>query len=327
MRYILPLLLSVLMLSCNQENGEPNQVFKDTLPGSNGGRLDVIVVAKDALYDQVAGETLRKYFTRQQDGLPQALPVFNVRQVDPSEFNELLKRSRNIIILEEGDSSFFSVRRNVYAKPQRVVSFVGEDEKEIAKLINANHSTAEEAIMRLEIAYLQQRLLKKTQKAPEVVKQHNATIEIPVDYELENETDQVAVYWKKGVQSDMGILIHFEPLSEESTMLGNNIIPLRDSLTKLYVPGENEGSYMQVEQLLIPTIENTEIDDHFALETRGLWKVTNDFMGGSFINYTVYDEINNQKITLDGFVYAPELNKRNLLLELEAILRSFKTVN
>ena len=84
---------------------------------------------------------------------------------------------------------------------------------------------------------------------------------------------------------------------------------------------------MVVEDLLLPSIENTEVDGHFAMETRGLWRVTNDFMGGSFINLTVYDEDHKQRVMLDGFVYAPDMSKRNLLLELEAILRTFETVN
>ncbi len=326
MRKFLPLLLLFFLFGCNQENGEPNAAFKDSLPGSNGGRLDVIVVAEDGLYSDVAGESLRRYFTRARTGLPQEEPVFNLRQVDPKEFNDLLKRTRNLILLETGESKF-EIRKNVYARPQRVVRFSAPDEEALAKLINENHKKAEQSIMALELSYLRQRLTRKTQPLPAALKNHHATMAIPADYELENESEDLLVFWKKGVQSDMGIMVHFEPIDDEASLLGEKIIPLRDSLTQIYVPGENEGSYMVVEDMMTPSIENTEIDGHFALETRGLWRVTNDFMGGSFINFTIFDEDNNQRIMLDGFVYAPELSKRNLILELEAILRSFETTN
>ena len=49
--------------------------------------------------------------------------------------------------------------------------------------------------------------------------------------------------------------------------------------------------------------------------------------GGSFINYTVFDETNNQRIMVDAFIYAPEIKKRNLVLELEAILRTLEITN
>jgi hypothetical protein len=81
---------------------------------------------------------------------------------------------------------------------------------------------------------------------------------------------------------------------------------------------------MTTEYRLPPSIETSELDGRFALETRGLWRVEGDFMGGPFLSYTLFDEENGQIVTLEGFVYAPDMDKRRLLFELEAIMNSLK---
>jgi hypothetical protein len=45
-------------------------------------------------------------------------------------------------------------------------------------------------------------------------------------------------------------------------------------------------------------------------------------MGGPFINYTIINESTNKVIGIDGFVYAPQFDKRDYLRQLEAILTS-----
>ena len=65
----------------------------------------------------------------------------------------------------------------------------------------------------------------------------------------------------------------------------------------------------------------------FAVETRGLWMVQNDFMGGPFISYTFVDPTLERVITIDGYVYNPSDLKRNFIRQMEAIFHSigFKT--
>ena len=105
------------------------------------------------------------------------------------------------------------------------------------------------------------------------------------------------------------------------------IISYRDSITKEYIPGPSEGSYMAVSKdYILPESKQIDFNGLFAIETRGLWKVEGDFMGGPFINYTFVDEKRNKVITIDGYVYAPNAPKRNMVMQLESIIWSFKFV-
>jgi hypothetical protein len=50
-------------------------------------------------------------------------------------------------------------------------------------------------------------------------------------------------------------------------------------------------------------------------------------MGGPFVSYTLVDKKNNMVIALDGYVYAPNKNKADLLRQVQSILLSFEFVD
>jgi len=55
-----------------------------------------------------------------------------------------------------------------------------------------------------------------------------------------------------------------------------------------------------------------------------MWEVKKDFMAGPFVNYKVKDEKNDRWIIVEGFAFAPSLNKRDYMFELNTIISSFK---
>lgn len=320
-------LLPILLLFFGCQDGSESQVFSDTLPTSNGGRLDIIVVAKESTWSEVAGEKFIKYFAAQQDGLPQAEPIFTVRQVPPESFNSLLHRSRNIVVLQEGSEANVTVEKDKFAQPQIFITLTAPTEVELAKLIIQNQEELTTMLHDSEMEHLQKRVTAKSQPVPKLLKEHHVSMKIPPSFQIDQESPNTLVLWNKSLKSDQGILIYFEPLTGEETLLGDRIIPLRDSLTTLYIKGDREGSFMVVEDYIPPVFRNLKVNGNFAIETRGLWRTKGDFMGGSFINYTVFDETNNQRIMVDAFIYSPEIKKRNLILELEAILRTLEITN
>lgn len=325
------LLFALVLFSCNNEeskdkNSKPPTDGGRVLASSNGGPLDIVVVAKVGVWQSEAGDAFRKYFTAPQDGLPQAEAVFNVVHIEPSKFNSVLKRSRNVVILEKDTSdSAYLLYKNSWSKPQLVATFTAKSYKALRSLIYKNHEKLFKSIKDQEVI-VRQKLSKRIGLLTnhKVLETHNISMDIPISFEVDQENENLLVLWNKTVKTDQAIIIHFQPMDPNEYSLGRNIIPLRDSITKLYIHGQKEGSYMKTERLLDPVITSTLLSDQFALETRGLWKTVGEFKGGPFINYTIYDEKNQQVIFLDAFIYSPETKKRNFLLELESILKTIK---
>ena len=57
---------------------------------------------------------------------------------------------------------------------------------------------------------------------------------------------------------------------------------------------------------------------------RGLWRVEGDMMGGPFVSHAQLDPSGQRVLVVEGFVYAPESNKANLIRRLEAALYTLR---
>ncbi len=325
------LLLSLLTLwSCNEQEGEDSAIksmlIDDTLPTANGGILDIMVVCDDKLWDDAAGLAFQEHFTGMVYGLPQPEPLYTVRQVEASSFSDLLKRSRYVVLLDtEADSSLFKYEQDKWARGQLVVHLRADNTENLRKLVLKTRQAIDDKINGLERERQSQKIAAQLHSEyPEFFKKHNLSLNIPKDFEISVAKDDVVVYWKTTTRSDNGIIVYVGDLPEEDAIIGNNIVPLRDSLTQLYVPGSREGSYMTTEDLIKPQFNPMEIQGRFAMEARGLWRTIGDIMGGPFVSYTIYDEENQRLIYIEAFMLAPQKKKRRSLFELESIIRDLQ---
>ena len=71
---------------------------------------------------------------------------------------------------------------------------------------------------------------------------------------------------------------------------------------------------------LCTSVKPIAVKGEYAMETRGLWKMEHDAMGGPFVSHSRVDTLNNRVVVAEGFVYAPEKMKRGLIRRLEAAL-------
>ncbi len=101
---------------------------------------------------------------------------------------------------------------------------------------------------------------------------------------------------------------------------------MRDSIGKLYIHGKEEKTDMITEEAYAPYFSNIVLDYKRAYETKGTWVLKNDFMSGPFINYGIVDKANNRIVVLEGFCYAPSKEKRDLMFETEAIIKSIEII-
>ncbi len=139
------------------------------------------------------------------------------------------------------------------------------------------------------------------------------------------------IWLKKEITSgNNSILIYQIPLNNiekhPNSSVVSNIIKMRDSIGKLYIHGSVANTRMITEEAYAPYFFNIKIDGKVTYETKGTWEMKNDFMSGPFINYCITDLKNNRMLVLEGFCYAPSKEKRDLMFEMESIIKSIKFV-
>ena len=81
---------------------------------------------------------------------------------------------------------------------------------------------------------------------------------------------------------------------------------------------------MITEKAYTPHIFEVKLDGKKALETKGKWEVKGVYMAGPFLSYSVIDKAKNRLVVVEGLTYAPSINKRDYMFELEAIMKTIK---
>ena len=107
----------------------------------------------------------------------------------------------------------------------------------------------------------------------------------------------------------------------------NDVIRIRDSIGKINIPGRLEGTHMITEKDYRPYFYKLNMGGKIIFETKGMWEVKNDFMGGPFINYILKDKKSNEWVIVEGFAFAPSVSKRDYMFELNSILSTISINN
>jgi hypothetical protein len=293
---------------------------------STGKTNELLVVTNSNTYwNGTLGQTIKTFFGRELPGMPQSESMFSVAHIPDAGFTQMLQSHHNLFIVDINSSfrePIIETRRDLWASPQRVVKITVPDEatfyqefeqrkEAIIELFNENErrraTNAFAAIRDNKITGMLNDLL-------------DLDILIPESFTVAVKESDFVWLRREAQQFSQGILIYTFPYTDTMAFNYDEIIAKRNELTAKYVPGPADGSYMIVSMIEPPFAETISFNDNYTVEMRGLWEVSGDFMGGPFINFTLVDEKRSRIITVDGFVYNPGYDKRDLLRQLEALL-------
>ena len=306
------LLVFVLLFTCEQDNSS-------LLPSSSGNLNVISAVLNDELWEGSVGEALKYSFSKSIYGLPQREPIFSLKHIPIHVFSGFVTKGRTIIKVQKSNISKTSVEYNKYATPQIVIQFSGPSSKEILKLIKRDANSLIPLINKREVIEKQRRIKKSLSKNLEIKNNLNINIKYPSVYRVAKSTDDF-VWIRKDIKSGSLNLMIYEVSNKD--LSNRTYSQIRDSISKLYIPGPVEGTSMSIDDAYITGIKEGSFNDSQYTEHRGLWEVRNQFMAGPFIGYKFDDKKNDRQIYLDGFVYAPSVNKRSYVFELESIIKS-----
>ena len=315
---------AVLLTSCTGTD-------KFVLRGSLGKVNKVMVVTKVSDWNGDIGAAVRNSFGEMVVGLPQPEPVLSVSQIAPNGFRSMMKVSRNILIIGEGEKEDFYIKKNVYAQPQTIIYVYGTDDASVIKVFNAHKKEIIAAYISSDILMTQKIFKEKKLDESQFKTLQNLGVSFTAPENFKTVDDTGDFLWLRqhltsGIAKtgSNNILVYSVPIKDE-TKIAENIIAVRNSIGKKHIPGTDpETMHMITEEAYTPFTSEVVLDGKKTFETRGKWEVKNDFMAGPFLNYSVVDKKNNRIVVFEGFTYAPSVNKRAFLFELEAIAKSMK---
>lgn len=297
----------------------------ELLTNVTGKSGEILLVIDKNLGTTEPGHELKNILTRLQPALPQDEPMFRVYSIPHSSFGSFFQGNRNIILVKNcnpADSASVSARYDVWAKTQAYVEISSPDKDELVRIIKANGELIPEFFRTAERKRLQQTYLQFQEReiAGRLKARHNINLVIPKGYKLDVDSTDFAWISSETPATSQGILIYKYNYTDTNTFTAEYLTDKRDSFLRKYVPGPLKDTWMTTEHDFTPIATEYNLNNLYAFELRGLWKVQNDFMGGPFINITVLDEKRNTVITVEGYVYAPKYDKIEYIRQMEAIL-------
>jgi len=317
----LPIIALLILIIPSCVDTQPGQGMRPNVSGASG---EVVIVIDKAKWDGPLGQAFRDVFSSPLDGLPQAEPRFTLANISPSGFGNLYQTHRNVIFLSTGPDKEPKITSlsDTYAFTQLMLNLEARDDEALIKLLYDQQDAIIEKINIAErdrwISYYKQSI--NSVNFNNLREKHKLTLHIPGNYVMS--VDEEGFVWMsyETPVSTQSVLVHYFDYNGENYFNEDSIISIRNNMTKAKVPGPVEGTWMTIEDQVPVKYRTFRFRDRNYAEMKGLWTLEYGFMGGPFVSLITKDEVNNRFVMIDGFVYAPKEDKRELLRQVEAIL-------
>ena len=335
-KWFLMALIVPLLMACGNGN-------ERLLTSATGSIYECLVVSTPAVKEAVC-ETMGA----DMYGLPQMESYFTVTHVTPAQFDDFLKSTRNVLIVDINEHKYTQIKtaqsRDAWSKPQAVVRIQAPSDEAFLDYWNEHGEAIREWFVREELARQIRFYRANTNKdARAILNKQGYDILIPEDFILVksekvmvNSTDLVDVVWCCNNKGPMrkDVVVYSYPYTAQEQFSNDSIIAMRNEVLGRLVSAQVPGSHMGTEYKHFPPVTRQvaalrdTVGGFYAMETRGLWKILDgEAMGGPFVCLTRLDQVNGRVVTAETFLYAAGQKKRNAMRQLEAILYSLKMPN
>lgn len=319
----------------------------------------ILVVADSSLWTSPVGDTFFYYYAGPYILTPQPEAIFDFTHFTPAQFfaRSSRKEFRTIILLADmndpnsptarmiredvGEERIEQVRqkkgcgvivgKDKWARNQHIFYLFGFGEQALADCVASQFPVVAQRINKedetiIEATAYQAGVNGKLQQ--EILDKFGIDLRVPGDFKRAKFDGNLPAMWiRRDVrESHAGIIIHRLPYRSQKQFSKEGIKKIIDDIGTL-VSSWVVGSRMSVDDVNLPMFtETTTVDGHFTAVARGIWQMENDFKGGPFVCYVIHDEKNGDLVAVYGYVFAPGEEKRDLIQEVEYIIKGVKLV-
>ena len=296
--------LLITLFSCNESS------TKKILTDSTGEQNEIILVIDDNEWEGAQGDTLRKIFQLEIDGLPQAEQFFNLVQINPSEFSRFFKTHKNIMFI--GKDYKDSYTKNKWAKNQ-IVMYLNStsNEQEFKKsCVKTFNFLYRKELENIRASY---KMSHNTEARKHIKETFGINVFLPTEYyvSLKEKNIFISDFHSFNEKQDLlKYILIYDFFPDDNENIQKQIVYKIDSILKQKIKGSIEGTYVQIDKRM----PIAEINGLY----RGMWTLENGFMAGPFIMKSRY--IEDRIVISLGLVFHPNENKREYVRIFEAIL-------
>lgn len=316
------LLLLITMGACNSGS---------VMTNATGFAYEVVVVMDKKYWDGIAGEAVKSELASPVPGLPRSEPSLKITYSTPGDFNGLLTYVRNILIVNIDAALYTKTTvipdNNRWARGQAVLKLNAPSPEAVLAYVEDHKNSLVDYFVNAEMDKVVASLDKSYSGVvfDHVKNKFDTELKVPSDMTYFRDTTDFFWASNNANTGRTDLVVYSFPYTDPNTFTPEYLVAKRDSVLKANLPGSFPDSYMATETRF-GGVDYTPItvNGKYCGEMRGLWKMVGDMMGGPFVSRVRLDEKNNRVIVAEGFVFAPETDKRNYIRRIEAALHTLR---
>lgn len=311
--------LSFLFISCfkKDENNSKNSI---------GAINTISLVMDDQLWNGSIGDSIRNKFARPVEGLSKEEPLFDINQYPISVMEGFVTKARTIIVVKKGATNHFEIQRNVYATPQTLIQITGKSLTDLLNTIEKKSPLIIKIIQEGEIKAHQLLLNDSLNNLNEIPKQFQLDLKVPKHYSIDFNGHNFIWLKHEFPYGNTNLLLTQYPLKpiQSNDEVMNLVTKVHDSINAFYIKDKMPSSCLYIDKSYPYYVSKVKIDSKPAYEIKGIWRLSDSFMFGSFVTYLILDPKNDRIVSLEGFSYVPSRERRDYMHELESIIKGVK---
>ena len=299
---------------------------------SVGGTSEVLFVTQnDEQWNGQMGQAVRDFFEKEQYGLPQPEQTFRVAHININALNDMFKKHRNLIIgeiVQDLQNPIIETQDDWQASPQYAIKIKAKDVETWVKTFDSQRDELKKIFDRNERArFMDFFRPMANMKVMETLKNvYGISMTVPEGFYVATNKDYCTWLRKEETDKSFGLIVYQLPYKSTNDLSEARLIKVCDSITKKYIPGPADGSYMTLDKQFIKPVFKVipDFPAGYAVEMRGLWKTEGEYMAGPYVAYTIVNPESTKIVTVFGYIYYPNKAKRDLLRQLETMIWSLK---
>ena len=323
--YSVLLMMTLLLFSCDGNNNGKQGTAKGR---STSQPYELLVVCNKEWLKTDAATALKQIIDAEVPCLPQVEPQFRTTKIEPTAFTKSFMFYANIITADINPTKYqkaeCGVARDVYARPQLLISLTAPDQASFDQLCQTYRERILSLLNEAELWRTQQFLKKRYSGLVQQQAQTLFGCDLRVPEEINAVKPGKNFLWGSSegqTEQYLNVVLYSVPYTSPEQLTQEAFVQRRDSILGHYIVGETPDRHMSTERRVVQS-RLVSIDGQTVQEVRGLWAMTNEAMGGPFVSLVQVDSLRSRLLITVGFVFAPDKKKRDMVRRLEAALRT-----
>lgn len=317
-----------LLMGCNP-SGEKN-AKKPRIVASKGLPSELLLVVDKAIWSSDVADSLKSLVEGPVPGLPQVESYFRLTQIQSQYYTRIYTtmHSQLFVHLDKNlKQPIIGVSYDVIARPQIQVTVKAQNLNEMRRFLSTHGQQIRQLIADAQIDMRIAQLKKKPNAKVSKELKEVLGLKICAPGQIRATKRGRDFLWAGTNlnEKDQNLVVYAYPWDGRNILGAEYMAWKRDSVMQQNIPGGEPGQWMQTTRengIPVLTSEVRNIGGKVMQEVHGLWEMRNGGIGGPFVSLTRIDTVNKRVLVAEGFVYSPGTDKRELVRELEAAIRT-----